>query len=73
MVCEDPTSAMNKDYRVFVSEEQLYGRNPSLNHRIREKCIPIYGRLFECDSWDSSHLYPVLKAGSEIMAEKLKS
>ena len=25
MVCEDPISAMSKDYRVFVSEEQLYG------------------------------------------------
>lgn len=36
---------MNKDHRVFVSEEQLYGSDKAINHRIREKNKEVYARL----------------------------
>ena len=70
MVSNDP-SDMKKDHKVFESEKHLYGKDSKLNHRIREKSVPIYSRLFQDDEYDSTHLYPLLTAGCEKMKEKL--
>lgn len=50
---DDPKAAMNKDHRVFVSEERLYGFNKVLNHRIRKSAV-IFAQLFKphADDWD---------------------
>lgn len=70
---EDPQFAMNKDHRVFVSEEQLYGSDKAINHRIREKNKEVYARLFKSDDWDNSILSPLLAAGAAKMEEKLSN
>ena len=68
---DDPEAAMNKDHRVFVSEERLYGYNKDINHRIRAKHLNTYARLFQPDEWDGSLLYPLLQVGAKAMNNKL--
>ena len=72
LVEDDPNVAMDKDFRVFVSEERLYSScNKVVNHRIRSKNASIYARIFQPDDWDSSLLYPLLVAGATKMNDKL--
>lgn len=71
MVEDDPKIAMNKEFRVFVSEERLYGFNKAINHRIRTENASIHNQLFQPDDWDSDLLYPLLSAGASKMKEKL--
>ena len=72
MIEKDGSEAMNKEYKVFSSEERLYGNDQTTNHRIREANVPVYGRLFHSDDdWDSTHLFPLLAAGAGKMYEKL--
>lgn len=67
----DPQVAMNKEYKVFTSEEQLYGVNKKVNHRLHQMYSPIEEQMFKDDEWDSSLLYPLLAAGALAMTEKL--
>ena len=74
MVQEDPSSVVDKGYKVFMSEERLYGADPAINHRIRKKSVVIlYSQLFQPDDWDSTLLYPLLAAGAAKMKEKLSN
>lgn len=60
-----PEAIMNKELRVFISEESLYGDNEKLNYRCRAKWQPVFARLFSVDKWDSTLLYPLITAGAE--------
>ena len=71
MVEEEPQTAMNKSYRVFLSEARLYSSENSVNHRLHSKDAPVYARLFQPDNWDCTLLYPLLVAGATKMKLKL--
>ncbi len=73
MIEDDPEAAMDKNHRVFVSEERLYGNDKSVNHRIRSKNMLIHTRLFQPDEWESSLLNPLLVAGATAMKNKLSN
>ena len=68
---KDPMVVLNKSHKVFLSEERLYGIDENLNHRIRNRNMPMYARLFESDEWNESLLYPLIAAGARKMKEKL--
>ena len=67
----DPQLSMDKDLKVFPSEERLYGTEKKLNHRLHPMYKPVEQRLFEQDEWDASLLYPLVAAGIAEMKEKL--
>ena len=71
MVEEDPNTVMNKSYRVFPSEERLYGTKFSVNHRLHSKDVPVHARLFQPDDWDGTLLCPLIVAGAIKMKQKL--
>ena len=71
MIEEEPSTAMDRHYKVFVSEDRLYGSEKAVNHRIRPKNSALHRRLFQSDEWDASILYPALKAGVSRMKAKL--
>ena len=73
MVEKDGSKAMNSDYKVFPSEERLYGSDPRTNHRIHSTSQNIFDRLFRADDWDSTHLFLLLAKGAAKMSEKLSS
>ncbi len=73
MVEEDPSTVMDRSYKVFISEERLYGDEKALNHRIRPKNTAVHSQLFHSNEWDASVLYPTLQAGATKMKEKLKN
>ena len=64
-------TAMDKEFKVFPSEERLYGIEKKINHRLHPMYKPVEQRLFEQDEWDASLLYPLLTAGIAQMKEKL--
>ena len=66
-----PEVVMEKDYMVFRSEEQLYGDNKIINHRLHSKSQAVHMKLFEQSEHDSAILYPLLVAGAVRMREKL--
>ena len=69
---QHPEVAMNKDCQVFCSESNtLYGEDKNLNHRLHQKSMAIYGRLFQTDKDETSILYPLLTAGAAKMKGKL--
>jgi len=70
-VGQNPEIVMNKDYKVFTSEDRLYGSDKNINHRIRNKNLAIYKHLFQANEWDKSLLYPNLAAGASKMKDKL--
>ena len=55
---EEPQTAMNKLYKVYLSEEHLYCTEISVNHRLHSKDAPFYTILFDPDN--SNLLYPLL-------------
>ena len=67
----NPETALNKEFKVFPSEEQLYGNNKAVNHRLHPMYEPVENRLFTKDDWDDTLLYPLLTAGVAEMKEKL--
>ena len=71
MIKEEPSTVMDRNYRVFVSEERLYGSEKAINHRIRPKNAALHRRLFQSDEWDVSVVFPALQAGATKMKEKL--
>ena len=73
MISKDGSEVMNKEHKVFSSEERLYGSDPRTNHRIRGGNMPVYDRLFCPDEWDDTHLIPLIAAGATSMSDKLSS
>ena len=71
MIEEEPSTVMDRNHKVFVSEDRLYGTEKAINHHIRPKNIALYSRLFQSDEWDASLLHPALQAGATRMKEKL--
>ena len=71
MIEEEPSTAMDRNYKVFVSEDRLYGSEKKINHRIRPRNSALHSRLFESDEWDASVLHPVLQVGVSKMKGKL--
>ena len=67
----NPQIAMDKEFKVFASEERLYGVEKKINHRLHSMSKPIEDQLFKEDEWDSSLLYPLLTVGALAMKEKL--
>ena len=67
----NPQTALNKEFKVFPSEECLYGDNKKVNHRLNPMYGPIEDRLFTNDELDSTLLFPLLTAGVAEMKEKL--
>lgn len=67
----NPHIALDKDYKVFVSEDLIYGSNKKLNHCLHFMYKPIEERIFREDEWDHTLLYPLLSAGASAMKEKL--
>ena len=51
MIEEEPSTAMDRHYKVFVSEDRLYGSEKAVNHRIRPKNSALHRRLFQSDEW----------------------
>ena len=68
---KDPKVVLHKTHKVFPSEEQLYGPDENLNHRIRSRNMPIYAQLFESDEWNESLVCPLIRAGARKMEDKL--
>jgi hypothetical protein len=68
-----PNLAMDKNLRVFASEERLYGNEKCVNHRLHANYELIEMRVFCEDESDKSLLFPFLSCGSKSMNEKLSS
>ena len=66
-----PQTAMDRDFRVFVSEERLYGLDKKCNHRLHNQYEPIEQQVFTEEESDSSLVYPLLATGATAMKEKL--
>lgn len=67
----NPHVINDKELKVFISEERLYGDEKSVNHRIHSKYKPVEERLFKEDEWDEGILFPLLAAGASEMNNKL--
>ena len=66
----DPELVMDKNYRVFKSEEKLYGNN-KFNHRCHHNSQVVFNKLFESSENDSVSLYPLVVTGAVKMVDKL--
>ena len=66
-----PQTAMNRDFKVFVSEERLYGPDKKCNHRLHNLYKPLEEQIFTEEESDSSLLYPLLATGASAMKDKL--
>ena len=67
----DPAIVMDKDYRVFRSEERLYSNSKQINHRCHLNSQVVYNKIFEPNEDDPTTLYPLLISGAAKMKEKL--
>ena len=68
-----PEVVMDKNLKVFRSEERLYGDKNVVNHRLHLKSQAVQNRLFSPDEWDNSLLHPLLTVGAAAMRETLCS
>uniref|UniRef100_A0A1X7TAG3 Uncharacterized protein n=1 Tax=Amphimedon queenslandica TaxID=400682 RepID=A0A1X7TAG3_AMPQE len=68
---QHPEAIMNKEHRVFISEESIYGNDAILNYRCRAKWKLVHTHLYSLDTWDSTLLYPIIIAGVTAMERKL--
>ena len=66
-----PQTEMDRGFRVFVSEERLYGLDKKCNHRLHNQYEPIEQQVFTEEESDSSLVYPLLATGATAMKEKL--
>ena len=66
-----PEVVMDKEYRVFRSEEKLYGQNKVSNHRLHLKSCIVHNKLFEEHEDNPTLIYSLLVAGAVKMQEKL--
>lgn len=62
---------MDRDFRVFASEERLYSPDKKCNHRLHNLYDHIEQQIFTADESDSTLLYPLLATGAAAMKEKL--
>ena len=68
----EPNELLDSDMQVFKSESLLYGKSSKLNHRLRDKYVPVRNTLYKnCES-DESLLYPLVSAVSTAMHSKLQ-
>ena len=68
---KNPNIVFDPNYRVFESEEKLYGSDKKVNHRLKSPAV--YQRLFENTENDSGILTSLLIKGASKMREKLCS
>ena len=62
---QHPEIMLDKEYPVFGSEKELYGKNPKINHRLHTKSQCVFEKLFASDSmYDSDTLHQYLAAGA---------
>ena len=66
-----PEVVLDKDYHVFVSEENLYGSDKNVNHRCHHNSQAVYKTLFDSGDSDPTKLYPLVVAGAAKMRDKL--
>ena len=66
-----PEVVMDEEYRVFRSEEKLYGQNEVSNHRLHLKFCIVHNKLFEEHEDNPTLIYSLLVAGAVKMREKL--
>ena len=67
----NPPTALMKDFKVFASEEQLYGQDKKCNHRLHPLYKFIEEVTFLHEESDVRLLYPLLVSGVAAMREKL--
>ena len=67
----NPSVIFNMQYRVFQSEEQLYGDNKKVNHRYHAKSKCLYDHLFAASTDGEDILLQSLVQGALKMKEKL--
>lgn len=68
-----PEVTMESNYKVFRSEERLYGSEKKVNHCLHVNSQDVHKRLLSGDDADIELLYPILTAGASSMREKLSS
>ena len=61
----------DRELKVFVSEERLYGDDKRVNHRLHSRYKPVEERIFKVDEWDGTLLLPLLAVGATEMNSKL--
>ena len=66
-----PDIVFDLNYRVFQSEERLYGPDAKVNHHLKSPAV--YQRLFDKIEIDSANLTSLLIKGASKMKEKLCS
>lgn len=59
-VQKSPELVMDKNYKVFRSEKQLYGSSSKVNHRRHKNVDKIYEKVFEETGNESSTLLPMM-------------
>ena len=67
----NPQTAMTRDFKVFASEERLYGPEKKCNHRLHSQYQHVEEQIFLEEESDCSLLYPLLATGGSAMREKL--
>ena len=69
----EPENLLDCDMEIFKSEPLLYQKDGKLNHRLRDKYIPVRNALYESHENDKSLLFPLVSAVNTAMHSKLKS
>ena len=69
----DPETAMNRNFKVFVSEKRLDGNDKNVNHHLHASYEVVEEKIFSEDETDKCLLYPLLGSGATSMKEKLSS
>jgi len=67
----NPDVIMDQNYKVFKSEERLYGNEKKVNHRCHNKSKCVHNQLFASDMWDRDLLYPIVADGAVAMSSKI--
>ena len=60
-----PQVITDKGFKVFISEERLYGGDKSVNHCLHPKYKPVEKWIFKVDEWDYTLLFPLLAVGAD--------
>ena len=71
LVETNPNIVFNPDYRVFLSEKQIYSSDVQLNHHLKSQTV--YQKLFDISSSADSFLRMLLIKGTSKMREKLST
>ena len=68
---QDPELVMTKGLKVFESEQQLYGNDKKLNHRLHTKSKHVHQHLFIASEKEKETLFPMVSSGAAAMKAKL--